>query len=93
MPARVVAAKRGLSSDVSSLSGEGLAGVAQADGGIVVLLVDAWAPQLESYRRAIAEHESQQSSAVTAMIPRNHDSGRTSSVIPPSTRTCKSCLR
>jgi FxsC-like protein len=72
--ARAVAAKRGLTSEVSALSGSGLE---SAGGRIVVLLVDAWATQIDELRRALVEREVRAAPAEAAMVPRNHEDQET----------------
>ncbi|MBF9128049.1 TIR domain-containing protein [Plantactinospora sp. S1510] len=75
--ARAVAARRGLSSDVSSLPLPPGADTSPGGDSIVVLLVDAWVTQLDDYRQALAEQEIQQAPATAAMIPRNHEDHET----------------
>lgn len=75
--ARAVAGRRGLSSDASPLPLLSGAGTPAGGNSIVVLLVDAWATQLDDYRQALAEQEIQQAPATAAMIPRNHEDHET----------------
>ena len=76
--ARDIAAKRGLTADVSPVPVSGPSIAAPTTGKrIVVLLVDAWATQLDAYRHALAEHEVAPDAAATAMIPRSHEDRET----------------
>jgi FxsC-like protein len=74
--ARSVAEKRGLASDVLLVSAPGTLDEAAAASSIVVLLVDPWAPQIETYRLALADHE-ERSPAAAAMVPRNYQDPET----------------
>jgi FxsC-like protein len=76
--ARGVAAKRGLTARVLPMPAatRTTAGQPPPDQGIVVLLVDPWAPQIAMYRTALAEHEAR-TPAMAAMVPRNHQDPET----------------
>lgn len=74
--ARGIAARRGLTSNVSLVSTDSQVTTMSENNGIVILLVDPWAPQLESYRHALTQHE-RQAPAATAMVPHNHQDQET----------------
>ncbi|WP_433043550.1 TIR-like protein FxsC [Dactylosporangium sp. CS-033363] len=74
--AREVAARRGLTSRASAISLDPLAGRASESATIVVLLVDAWASQLETYRRAVGRHEDLHG-VTAALVPRNIEDAET----------------
>jgi FxsC-like protein len=89
--AREIAARRGLTSEASPVSitpafqRAGAGGEAAAAGAwlgvaprhIVVLLVDAWATQLDHYRRALVAHESWPEAPAAALVPRSHEDRET----------------
>ncbi|WP_422771804.1 TIR-like protein FxsC [Plantactinospora sp. WMMC1484] len=74
--ARAIAARRGLSSEASPLPMPTGTGVPTNGDSIVVLLVDAWATQLDDYRQALTEQD-RQAPATAAMVPRSHEDRET----------------
>nr|MDT0658256.1 TIR-like protein FxsC [Micromonospora sp. DSM 115978] len=72
--ARTVAAKRGLTSEVSALSSVDPETLGRR---IVILLVDAWVTQIDAYRRILLDRETRDAPADTAMVPRNHEDSET----------------
>ncbi|WP_433210486.1 TIR-like protein FxsC [Dactylosporangium sp. CS-047395] len=75
--AREIAARRGLTAGASTIS-LSPAGAESPDGGarIIVLLVDAWTSQLETYRQAVERHE-ERHRATAALVPRNTEDAET----------------
>ncbi|MEU7869559.1 TIR-like protein FxsC [Dactylosporangium sp. NPDC049140] len=75
--AREIAARRGLTAGASSISLNS-AGAGDSEGGarIIVLLVDAWASQMDVYRQALERHEERRTAAA-ALVPRNTEDSET----------------
>jgi FxsC-like protein len=90
-----VAAKQGLTSEAFRLSdpcGKQASPGRDSTGreNIVVLLVDAWAPQLESFRRELTQFEIRPAPANAAMVPRSKGDHETSENWPQLSEGLKS---